>query len=120
MALCLRLCRGVETRITQEGLRRHVLRVLRCWRERFVFGDDYLNGLQVWLLHCMPSPHTRVRAHTEKQPALDAHGPGMTQGGCPHTRESMSCTVSLHRPRFYSPLWSSQHSRQPTLPSQPS
>jgi U2-associated protein SR140 len=33
--------------MTQETLRRHVLRVLRCWRERFLFNDDYLNGLQV-------------------------------------------------------------------------
>jgi U2-associated protein SR140 len=39
--------RSVETRITQEALRRHVLRVLRCWRDRFVFTDDFLNGLQV-------------------------------------------------------------------------
>ena len=39
--------RAVETRITQEALRRHVLRVLRTWRERYVFSDDYLNGLQV-------------------------------------------------------------------------
>jgi U2-associated protein SR140 len=37
----------VESRITQEALRRHVLRVLRCWRERYVFGDEFLNGLQV-------------------------------------------------------------------------
>jgi hypothetical protein len=39
--------RSVETRITQEALRRHVLRVLRAWRERYMFSDDYLNGLQV-------------------------------------------------------------------------
>lgn len=31
----------------QEGLRRHVLRVLRVWRDWFIFGDDILNGLQV-------------------------------------------------------------------------
>ena len=24
-----------------------MLRVLRTWRERYVFSDDYLNGLQV-------------------------------------------------------------------------
>ena len=41
------LPRSVETRITQEALRRHVLRVLRTWRERYMFSDDYLNGLQV-------------------------------------------------------------------------
>jgi len=33
--------------MTQETLRRHALRVLRCWRERFLFNEDYLNGLQV-------------------------------------------------------------------------
>jgi hypothetical protein len=33
--------------MTQETTRRHVLRVLRAWRERFLFGDDYLNGLTV-------------------------------------------------------------------------
>uniref|UniRef100_A0A6S8KMZ3 U2 snRNP-associated SURP motif-containing protein n=2 Tax=Dunaliella TaxID=3044 RepID=A0A6S8KMZ3_DUNTE len=42
--------RSVETRITQEALRRHVLRVLRCWRERYMFTDDYLNGLQATFL----------------------------------------------------------------------
>lgn len=43
--------RAVETRITQEALRRHVLRVLRCWRERYVFSDEFLNGLQVLRKH---------------------------------------------------------------------
>ena len=33
----------------QEGLRRHVLRVLRVWRSWFIFGDDFLNGLQARL-----------------------------------------------------------------------
>ena len=28
------------------------VRVLRCWRERYVFSDDYLNGLQVCLCVC--------------------------------------------------------------------
>ncbi len=31
----------------QEALRRHVLRALRCWRDRYIFSDDFLNGLQV-------------------------------------------------------------------------
>lgn len=42
--------RAAESRMTQESLRRHVLRVLRVWRERFIFSDDYLNGLQVTFL----------------------------------------------------------------------
>ena len=33
----------------QEALRRHVLRVLRIWRDWFIFSDDFLNGLQVRL-----------------------------------------------------------------------
>jgi U2-associated protein SR140 len=31
----------------QEALKRAVLRLLRVWRERFIFNDDYINGLQV-------------------------------------------------------------------------
>ncbi len=31
----------------QEALRRHVLRLLRIWRDWFIFADDFLNGLQV-------------------------------------------------------------------------
>jgi hypothetical protein len=29
------------------------VRVLRCWRERYVFSDDYLNGLQVCVFVCV-------------------------------------------------------------------
>ena len=39
--------RGAESRMVQEAMRRHVLRVLRIWRSWFLFSDDYLNGLQV-------------------------------------------------------------------------
>ncbi len=39
--------RSVESRMAQESLRRHVLRVLRVWRSWFIFSDDFLNGLQV-------------------------------------------------------------------------
>ncbi|KAK9835798.1 hypothetical protein WJX74_008275 [Apatococcus lobatus] len=41
---------GLDSRITQEALRRHMLRVLRVWRERFIFNDDFLNGLQASFL----------------------------------------------------------------------
>lgn len=34
----------------QEMLRRHVLRVLRVWRNWFIFSDDLLNGLQATFL----------------------------------------------------------------------
>lgn len=39
--------RSLDSRMTQEVLRKHVLRVLRVWREHYLFNDDYLNGLQV-------------------------------------------------------------------------
>ncbi len=39
--------RTCESRMGQELLRRHVLKVLRVWRGWFIFGDDFLNGLQV-------------------------------------------------------------------------
>ena len=39
--------RAAESRMVQEAMRRHVLRVLRIWRSWFLFSDDYLNGLQV-------------------------------------------------------------------------
>ena len=39
--------RACDSRMTQESLRRHVLRVLRVWRGWFIFSDDFLNGLQV-------------------------------------------------------------------------
>lgn len=42
-------CRSLDSRMTQEVLRKHVLRVLRVWREHYLFNDDYLNGLQVGL-----------------------------------------------------------------------
>jgi U2-associated protein SR140 len=32
--------------MVQEALRRAVLRLLRVWRDRFIFNDDYINGLQ--------------------------------------------------------------------------
>lgn len=38
--------RSCESRMAQEVLRKHVLKVLRVWRGWFIFSDDYLNGLQ--------------------------------------------------------------------------
>jgi len=48
LADCYRAC---DSRMTQETLRRHVLRVLRVWRNWFIFSDDYLNGLQATFLY---------------------------------------------------------------------
>jgi hypothetical protein len=45
--------RSVESRMAQESLRRHVLRVLRIWRSWFIFTDDFLNGLQVCAHSCL-------------------------------------------------------------------
>eukprot|EP00878_Enallax_costatus_P028828 GHUV01031177.1.p1 GENE.GHUV01031177.1~~GHUV01031177.1.p1 ORF type:complete len:188 (-),score=55.53 GHUV01031177.1:1472-2035(-) len=44
-----------ESRMIQEALRRNVLKLLRVWRERFIFNDDYINGLQVGKLASMSS-----------------------------------------------------------------
>lgn len=40
---------AADSRMVQEALRRAVLRLLRVWRDRFIFNDDYINGLQVRL-----------------------------------------------------------------------
>ncbi|KAK9824009.1 hypothetical protein WJX72_006933 [[Myrmecia] bisecta] len=50
--------RSVDSRMTQEVLRRHVLRVLRVWRAWFIFSDDFLNGLQATFLRnpCVAIP----------------------------------------------------------------
>lgn len=42
--------RQQTSRMGQEMLRRHVLRVLRVWRNWFIFTDDLLNGLQATFL----------------------------------------------------------------------
>jgi len=47
--VCQETYRSAESRMQQEALRRHVLRVLRIWRDWFIFSDDFLNGLQVRL-----------------------------------------------------------------------
>ena len=62
--------RACDSRMTQEGLRRHVLRVLRMWRSWSIFSDDFLNGLQVCLVtlnhHLLPvcgSPSARFECY---------------------------------------------------------
>jgi hypothetical protein len=44
--------KAADSRMVQEALKRAVLRLLRVWRERFIFNDDYINGLQVRLFTC--------------------------------------------------------------------
>jgi hypothetical protein len=53
--------------LLQEGLRRHVLRVLRVWRDWFIFGDDILNGLQVYL----PESVCKPLLDTSRRPSPD-------------------------------------------------
>jgi U2-associated protein SR140 len=38
------------SRMVQEMIRKHVLRILRVWRGWFMFHDDFLNGLQAMFL----------------------------------------------------------------------
>jgi U2-associated protein SR140 len=42
--------RSAESRMAQELLRKHVLKVLRLWRGWYIFSDDFLNGLQATFL----------------------------------------------------------------------
>jgi U2-associated protein SR140 len=42
--------RSAPSRISQESLRRNILRVLRVWRGWYIFSDDFLNGLQAAFL----------------------------------------------------------------------
>ena len=42
--------RSADSRMAQEFLRKHVLKVLRVWRGWYIFSDDYLNGLQATFL----------------------------------------------------------------------
>ncbi|CAD7701765.1 unnamed protein product [Ostreobium quekettii] len=42
---------ALDSKTEQEATRRHVLRVLRIWRDWFIFSNDYLNGLQATFLH---------------------------------------------------------------------
>jgi hypothetical protein len=53
----------------QEALRRHVLRLLRIWRDWFIFADDFLNGLQV----VRPAPDTLNGTGVVLSGALRSH-----------------------------------------------
>ena len=55
--------RLAESRMAQEMLRRHVLKVLRIWRGWFIFNDDFLNGLQATFLR--PPPAAAAPANAE-------------------------------------------------------
>ena len=88
-SMCLQdAYRGAEVRMHQEALRRHVLRLLRIWRDWFIFADDFLNGLQV---------RTWRQLHTAMADVALVH-----PSGCSHANEHTvpiwnlcsSCTVS--------------------------
>eukprot|EP00891_Asterochloris_glomerata_P009463 jgi/Astpho2/9463/Aster-x1581 len=61
-----------ESRIVQEGLRRHVLRVLRMWRHWYIFTDDFLNGLQATFLRSASSLSTAKVQNPELEAELMA------------------------------------------------
>lgn len=46
----------------QEAIRRHVLRVLRAWRERFLLSDDMTRGLTTAFLRARDLPSQEVRS----------------------------------------------------------
>ncbi|EFJ48766.1 hypothetical protein VOLCADRAFT_104604 [Volvox carteri f. nagariensis] len=64
--------RNAEGRMLQEALRRHVLRVLRCWRERYIFTDDYLNGLQATFLQTATSAAAALADNPTMRAELEA------------------------------------------------
>ena len=72
--------RGCDSRMAQESLRRHVLRLLRVWRSWFIFSDDFLNGLQARTLHppCRQLEPARLGSPVE----------GMQCYGCLMVRQS--------------------------------
>jgi len=54
---------NASSRMMQETIRKHVLRVLRIWREWHMFHDEFLNSLQCQFIrkHCIdPSGNTKI------------------------------------------------------------
>ena len=50
-----------SSRMLQEIIRKHVLRVLRVWRGWFMFHDDFLNGLQAMFLRGRIDPSGSIK-----------------------------------------------------------
>ena len=52
--------RSADSRMAQELLRKHVLKVLRVWRGWYIFSDDFLNGLQATFLRSGVTPASTI------------------------------------------------------------
>lgn len=64
--------RTADGRMAQELLRKHVLKVLRVWRGWYIFGDDFLNGLQATFLRGAGGPAgTKSSAAEAEAEAID-------------------------------------------------
>lgn len=74
--------RNADSRMAQELLRKHVLKVLRVWRGWYIFSDDFLNGLQSTFLRGGIGPAgTRTAANEfggEIDPVLSESLAGMS------------------------------------------
>lgn len=69
--------RGGGSRMGQELLRKHVLKVLRVWRGWYIFSDDFLNGLQATFLRGGTGPAgTRAAA---SEPGAGANNPALAE-----------------------------------------
>ncbi|KAF8062719.1 RRC1 [Scenedesmus sp. PABB004] len=64
--------RAAGGRLAQEALRRPVLRLLRLWRERFMFNADYVNGLQATMLGHIPALEQAEEAELLQRQAAEA------------------------------------------------
>ena len=72
--------RTADGRMAQELLRKHVLKVLRVWRGWYIFGDDFLNGLQATFLRGAGGPAgSKSAAEAEVDPQSKVALEGLTE-----------------------------------------
>jgi U2-associated protein SR140 len=77
--------RSSESRMAQELLRKHVLKVLRVWRGWYIFSDDFLNGLQATFLRNGGVGTSKLNSisstNTNNVISTTAIGGGVAEGG---------------------------------------
>lgn len=74
--------RSVDSALTREALKKHVLRVTRVWRDWFLFSEDLLTGLQAtFLLDPIPAWAALAPDQVEVRPAAALH-PATASCGC--------------------------------------
>ena len=75
--------RSAESRMAQELLRKHVLKVLRVWRGWYIFSDDYLNGLQGTFLRTggVEVSGTKNSSSSNMAAGNNDESPGQLKGG---------------------------------------